>query len=85
MDGGRTFGSVESWEACLTAAGMVLEAVDAVMDGKAHNAFVATRPPGHHAGRGGSASRNLAGSVSNGLCLLNNAAVGALYARWALN
>src|SRR5579872_3827227 len=37
-----------SWEAALRAAGGAIRAVDAVMRGEARNAFVATRPPGHH-------------------------------------
>src|SRR6516162_1006408 len=37
-----------SFEAALRAAGGAVHAVDEVMAGKAANAFVATRPPGHH-------------------------------------
>src|SRR6202158_573568 len=37
-----------SFEAALRAAGGATFAVDEVMAGKAANAFVATRPPGHH-------------------------------------
>ena len=36
-------------EAALRAAGGAVFAVDEVMGGKARNAFVSTRPPGHHA------------------------------------
>lgn len=38
-----------SFTAALAGLGQVLGALDAVMAGKAANAFVATRPPGHHA------------------------------------
>ena len=37
-----------SWEAALHAAGGVVAAVDHALDGGG-NAFVAARPPGHHA------------------------------------
>jgi len=38
-----------SWEPILRAAGGATHAVDQVMGGRADNAFVAMRPPGHHA------------------------------------
>src|SRR6188474_3117240 len=41
--------SMQSFDASLFAAGGAVAAVDAVMQGKADNAFVAVRPPGHHA------------------------------------
>jgi len=41
------------------------------------NVFCCIRPPGHHAGRFG----NTRGCSQNGFCLLNNAAIGAMYAR----
>ena len=41
------------------------------------NVFCCIRPPGHHAGRYG----NTIGCSQNGFCLLNNAAIGAMYAR----
>ncbi len=59
--------SAGSYEAALRAAGGAIGAVDAVMRGDAANAFVATRPPGHHA-RTDSAM---------GFCFLNNAAIAA--------
>jgi acetoin utilization deacetylase AcuC-like enzyme len=59
-----------SREAMLAACGAVTEAVDAVMRGEACNAFVAVRPPGHHAER----------SRAMGFCLLNHVAIGALHA-----
>ena len=62
-----------SAEAALRAAGAVVEAVDAVMEGRIGNAFCAVRPPGHHAEH----------DRSMGFCLFNNVAVGALHARAA--
>ncbi len=73
---GDTFMSHGSREAVLRACGGAVAAVDAVMEGWARAAFVATRPPGHHAER----------SRPMGFCLFNGAAVAALHARarWGL-
>jgi acetoin utilization deacetylase AcuC-like enzyme len=60
-----------SYEAALRAAGGAVYAVDEVMTGKARNAFVATRPPGHHT----ETARPM------GFCLFNNAAIAARYAQ----
>ncbi len=60
-----------SLSAALHAAGGAIAAVDAVILGKARNAFVATRPPGHHA----------RATAPMGFCFLNNAAIAALHAR----
>jgi acetoin utilization deacetylase AcuC-like enzyme len=38
-----------SWDAAVKGVGGCLAAADAVLGGRAPNAFVATRPPGHHA------------------------------------
>src|SRR5882724_3970438 len=46
---GDTSMSPGSFEAALRGAGGAVHAVDEVMAGKAMNAFVAVRPPGHHA------------------------------------
>jgi len=46
---GDTFLSPGSWTAALRAVGGVCAAVDAVLAGEAGAAFVAARPPGHHA------------------------------------
>ncbi len=61
--------SAKSYEAALMAAGGVLSAIDAVMEGKVANAFCAVRPPGHHA----LADRAM------GFCIFNNVAIGARY------
>jgi acetoin utilization deacetylase AcuC-like enzyme len=60
-----------SWDVAARAAGGVLNAVDAVMAGRARNAFCLVRPPGHHA----TASRGM------GFCLFNNVALAARYAQ----
>jgi acetoin utilization deacetylase AcuC-like enzyme len=68
---GDTVVSPGSWEAALRAVGAGLNAVDAVMSGRAANAFCQVRPPGHHA----EADRAM------GFCLFSNAAIAGLYAR----
>jgi acetoin utilization deacetylase AcuC-like enzyme len=60
-----------SWDVAVHAVGGALSAVDAVMSGRARNAFCAVRPPGHHA----TASRGM------GFCILNNIALAARYAQ----
>src|ERR1019366_7080330 len=60
-----------SFEAALRGAGGAMRAVDEVMNQKAANAFVAIRPPGHHA----EVARPM------GFCLLNNAAIAVRYAQ----
>jgi len=59
-----TFLSPRSYEAALRAIGAAEAAVDAVLAGEATNAFVAMRPPGHHAERGRAMGFCLFGSVS---------------------
>lgn len=61
--------SSASWEAAVGSAGTAIAAADAVFSGRLHNAFVATRPPGHHATPG----------RAMGFCLFNSIAVTA---RW---
>ena len=59
--------SEASYTVSLHAAGAVVEAVQAVAEGQLDNAFVACRPPGHHAEQ----DRAL------GFCFFNNIAIGA--------
>ena len=59
--------SAGSWTAAVRAAGAGLAAADALADGTARAAFLALRPPGHHARPEG----------AMGFCLLNNAAITA--------
>ncbi len=66
---GDTDVSERSFEAAIMAAGGVLAAVDAVMDGSARNAFCLPRPPGHHATI----------DAGMGFCIFNNVAIGAKY------
>ena len=59
--------SVGSWDAALRAAGAGLAAVDALEAGEGDAAFLAVRPPGHHATR----------DRAMGFCLFNNIAITA--------
>jgi acetoin utilization deacetylase AcuC-like enzyme len=60
-----------TFEAALRAAGGAIHAVDEVLSKKAANAFVAARPPGHHA----ETARPM------GFCLFDNAAIAARYSQ----
>jgi acetoin utilization deacetylase AcuC-like enzyme len=59
--------SPATWEAALGSVGASLAAVEAVADGRLGRAFVATRPPGHHA----------TPHHAMGFCLFNNVAIAA--------
>lgn len=69
--GGRldpdTVAAPVSWDIARLAAGAGLDAVDRLRGGEADSAFLAVRPPGHHA----------TPSRAMGFCLLNNVAVTA--------
>jgi len=71
LDDGDTRVSAGSWRAALLAAGGTLDAVDRVATATWRNAFVAARPPGHHAERG----------HAMGFCAFNNVAVAAAHLR----
>ncbi|MGI8848952.1 MAG: histone deacetylase family protein, partial [Pyrinomonadaceae bacterium] len=66
-----TIVSMHSFDAALYAAGGACRAVDAVMSSEAQNAFIACRPPGHHA----------TAEHAMGFCFFNNAAIAARYAQ----
>ena len=67
---GDTHISPGSLTAAYRAAGGVLRAVDLVLSGEAKNAFVAVRPPGHHAET----------QTAMGFCLFGNIALGVKHA-----
>lgn len=69
LDEGDTRVSADSWRAALASAGGALDAVERVWSGRWSNAFVATRPPGHHAER----------DAAMGFCVFNNVAVAAAH------
>ena len=56
-----------TWEASLRAAGAGIDAVESLRRGEADTAFLAIRPPGHHAGS----------HAARGFCIFNNVAVAA--------
>jgi acetoin utilization deacetylase AcuC-like enzyme len=60
-----------SFDVAERAVGGVLNAVDAVVRGKAANAFCAVRPPGHHARP----------NQGMGFCIFNSIAIAARYAQ----
>jgi acetoin utilization deacetylase AcuC-like enzyme len=66
-----TYVSPDSWESVMYAVGASIAAIDAVFKKDTDNAFVAVRPPGHHAGT----------DKSMGFCLVNNIAIAARYAQ----
>jgi acetoin utilization deacetylase AcuC-like enzyme len=60
-----------SYEIALLAAGGTIEAIDAVLSGRARNAYALVRPPGHHATQ----------DVGMGFCLFGNVAIAIMHAQ----
>jgi acetoin utilization deacetylase AcuC-like enzyme len=56
-----------TWEASLRAAGAGIDAVESLRQGEGDSAFLAVRPPGHHAGA----------HAARGFCIFNNVAIAA--------
>jgi acetoin utilization deacetylase AcuC-like enzyme len=71
LDGGDTMMEPSTWQTALRGVGATLQAVDRVLAGDAQNAFVASRPPGHHAET----------ERAMGFCLFNNISIGARHAQ----
>ncbi len=63
-----------TYENVALAIGGTIAAVESVCEGRVKNAFVASRPPGHHARNSGH---------EEGFCYYNNIAIAARYAQYA--
>lgn len=71
LDGGDTMMEPSTWEVVLRGVGGTLQAIDGVLSRRVQNAFVACRPPGHHAET----------ERAMGFCLFNNISIGARHAQ----
>ena len=60
----------QSYQAALHAVGANLQAIDALCSGEIQRAYIAARPPGHHAER----------NRAMGFCIFSTIAIAALYA-----
>lgn len=69
-DRANTHIGVGGFEIACLAAGATIAAVDAVMSGRANNAYALLRPPGHHAEP----------DAGLGFCVFNNGAIAATHA-----
>jgi hypothetical protein len=74
-------GSRGSYTAAVAGVAAAIKGVDMILGGQCVNAFCATRPPGHHAGR----ELHPMKAISNGFCILNTVACAALYATTPLS
>ena len=68
---GDTFLNRYSFEVARLASGAACAAVEMILSGECDNAFVANRPPGHHA----------ESTCAMGFCLFNHAAIAARFAQ----
>ncbi|BDR92075.1 histone deacetylase family protein [Vulcanisaeta souniana] len=71
-----TYVSPGTCRAARLAVGAVLRGIDKVLSGEWNAAYAIVRPPGHHVGRNGKALM----APTQGFCIFNNTAVGAVYA-----
>ena len=74
-----TFISKNTFNLMTSQIGSIFDAIDYVISGKCANAFVIIRPPGHNAGYFGSVENN---NNNTNNCIINNACIGAAYARY---
>lgn len=75
--------NARTFDAAFTAAQCGITAAEKVINGEFKNAFVACRPPGHHAAYFGRTEKNMEDSkTSHGFCFVNNIAVAAAYIRY---
>ncbi len=71
-----TYVSPGTCRAARLAVGAVLRGIDKVLSGEWDAAYAVVRPPGHHVGHTGRALM----APTQGFCIFNNVAVGAVYA-----
>ncbi len=74
VDAGDNPVSPGTWRAALTAAGLAISSALDLVNGRLHRAFLALRPPGHHAEQ----------NRAMGFCFFNNVALAAEVASRAL-